>query len=445
MHEQALAENESVGTRPGSSEAIGTHQTEEERIGASLADYYQWEDDDVFGKARAFSTYLASMRARQHDLYRRTLVSGSGHRVHIRDPFTGQVREMIMMASNNYLGLTSHPRVVEAAVRAIREYGAGAGSVPLLAGTLAIHRELEERLAAFKGCEDAMIFAAGYAGNLGALAGLLRPGDLVVNDILNHASIVDGCRMSGATSKVFPHLDLRALERILQRAQGQFRGKMVVVDGVFSMDGDIAPLPELIAICRRHGARLMIDEAHATGVIGAHGRGTPEYWGVEGQVDVVFGTLSKALGGVGGFVASTREVIDYLRIFARPYMFSTALPPAVAASVLAALDVIETEPEWRERLWDNIRYLTSHLRSLGFNLGNAQTAIVPLIIGDDYKVNEMARRLHERGIFVNPVFYPAVSRKLSRVRLSLMATHTREDLDLTLDACEKVGRELGII
>lgn len=414
-------------------------------IGASVADFYQVEAEDVFTKAYGFYEYLTGVRARQHDLYRRTLEGNSAHRAQVQDPFTGQVREMVMMASNNYLGLTSHPKVVEAAIRATREYGAGAGSVPLLAGTMSIHRRLEERLAAFKGCEDAMVFSAGYGSNLGCLAGLLRPGDLAVNDILNHASIVDGCKLAGATLKVYPHQDLRSLARILQKAQGQYQGKLVVVDGVFSMDGDIAPLPELIAICRRFSARLMIDEAHATGVIGAHGRGTPEHWGVEGQVDIVAGTLSKALGGVGGFVASRREVIEYLRIFARAYMFSTALPPAVAAAVLAALDVIENEPELRERLWHNIRYLTRNLRSLGFNLGNAQTAIIPLIIGDDEKVNRMALRLHEMGIFVNPVFYPAVSRKLSRVRLSVMATHTQEDLDLTLEACARAGRELGII
>ncbi len=415
-----------------------------ETVGTSLKDYYQ-VPGDLFAKAHAFSDYLASIRARKHDLYRRTLHSNSEHRVWVRDEFTGQVREMVLMASNNYLGLTSHPKVVEAAIRATREFGAGAGSVPLLAGTMNLHRRLEEKLAQFKGCEDAMVFPAGYSGNLGCLAGLLRPGDLAVNDALNHASIVDGCRMSGAMVKLYPHQDLRSLERILSKAREQYQGILVVVDGVFSMDGDIAPLPELIPLCRRYGARLMIDEAHATGVIGAHGRGTPEHWGVEGQVDIVAGTMSKALGGVGGFVASTREVIDYLRIFARAYMFSTALPPAVAASVLAGLEVIEQEPELRERLWDNIRYLTSNLRNLGFNLGNAQTAIVPLIIGDDFKVNQMALRLHEEGIFVNPVFYPAVSRKLSRVRLSVMATHTREDLDLTLEACAKVGRELDII
>ncbi|HHY94604.1 MAG TPA: pyridoxal phosphate-dependent aminotransferase family protein, partial [Firmicutes bacterium] len=294
-------------------------------VGESLTDYYQVPSEDLFDKAHAFAGYLGEIRSRGHDLYRRTLYTASDHRVQVFDEFTGQVREMVMMASNNYLGLTYHPKVVEAAVRATQEYGAGAGSVPLLAGTMRIHRQLEERLAQFKGCEDAMVFAAGFSSNLGCLAGLLRPGDLAVNDILNHASILDGCKMAGAVIKTYPHQDLRSLERILARAEGQ--GKLVVVDGVFSMDGDIAPLPDLIRICRQYGARLMIDEAHATGVIGEHGRGTPEYWGVEGKVDIVAGTLSKALGGVGGFVASTREVIDYLRIFARSYMFSTALPP----------------------------------------------------------------------------------------------------------------------
>jgi glycine C-acetyltransferase len=317
--------------------------------------------------------------------------------------------------------------------------------VPLLAGTLALHRRLEERLARFKGCEAAVVFATGYSSNVGCVSALARPGDLVVNDILNHASIIDGCRLSGATVKAFPHNDTKALDGLLSRASGEYHGKLVVVDGVFSMDGDIAPLPALIEVCRKHGARLMIDEAHATGVIGAQGRGTPEHHGVEGKVDIVAGTLSKGLGGVGGFVASTAEVVEYVRFYARSYMFSTALPPTVAASVLAALEVIATEPGLRQRLWDNIRYMRERLTAAGFDLGNSQTAIFPLILGDDVKVKEMGRILHELGIYVNPVFYPAVSRKLSRVRLSIMATHTREDLDQTVEACREAGRAVGAL
>ncbi|HAI21654.1 MAG TPA: 8-amino-7-oxononanoate synthase [Clostridiales bacterium UBA8153] len=409
----------------------------------SLADFFELQDPDIFAKTRAFMPFVRANQERGHYLYRRTLVAASANRVLVRDEGTGREREMIMMASNNYLGLTTHPRVIQAGLDAIREFGAGAGSVPLLAGTLALHRQLEARLAELKGCEAAVVFATGYASNVGCVSALARAGDLVVNDILNHASIIDGCRLSGATVKAFPHNNTKALDGLLSRAGGEYHGKLVVVDGVFSMDGDIAPLPELISVCRRHGARLMIDEAHATGVIGAQGRGTPEHHGVEGQVDIVAGTLSKGLGGVGGFVASTAEVVEYVRFYARSYMFSTALPPTVAASVLAALDVIATEPGLRQRLWTNIRYMREKLTAAGFDLGNSQTAIFPLILGDDVKVKEMGRILHELGIYVNPVFYPAVSRKLSRVRLSIMATHTREDLEQTVEACREAGRAAG--
>ncbi|MEW6524822.1 MAG: aminotransferase class I/II-fold pyridoxal phosphate-dependent enzyme [Bacillota bacterium] len=411
----------------------------------SLADFFELPDADIFAKARAFVPFVRSNQEKGHYLYRRTLVAASENRVLVRDESTGREREMIMMASNNYLGLTTHPRVVRAGLDAIREFGAGAGSVPLLAGTLDLHRRLEEKLARFKCCEAAVIFATGYSSNVGCISALARPGDLVVNDALNHASIIDGCRLSGASVKAFPHNNTGSLDKLLSRIGQDHHGKLVVVDGVFSMDGDIAPLPELIDICRRHGARLMIDEAHATGVIGANGRGTPEYHGVEGQVDIVAGTLSKGLGGVGGFVASSAEVVEYIRFYARSYMFSTALPPTVSASLLAALEVIETEPELRNRLWSNIHYMKENLTAAGFDLGNSQTAIFPLILGDDLKVKEMGRLLHEMGIYVNPVFYPAVSRKLSRVRLSIMATHTREDLEKTVAACVEAGRAVGAL
>jgi len=411
----------------------------------SMADFYPGGDKDLFAKTKEFQKFVRFIRDSGHDLYRRTLVSSSGNRVVVQDKYTGEHKEMIMMASNNYLGLTTHPKVVKAGLLAMEQFGVGAGSVPLLAGTITLHKQLEAKIARFKGCEDAIVFPAGYSSNVGCVMGLVREGDVVINDILNHASIIDGCKLSGGTVKAFPHNNMTALRKLLRRLDENYNAKLVIVDGVFSMDGDIAPLPELIDICREHGARLMIDEAHATGVIGENGRGTPEYWGVEGQVDIVAGTLSKALGCIGGFVASTKEVVNYLRFYARSYMFSTALPPAVTAALLAGLEVIETEPDLRQRLWDNIRYMRKNLTDMGWDMGNAQTAIFPLIIGDDFKVKEMARMLNDMGVFVNPVFYPAVSRKLSRIRLSLMATHTREDLDKTLEAVEVAGKKLQLI
>lgn len=412
---------------------------------ASLEDFHQDSSRDIFEKTARFWEYRLYLRERGYDMYGRLLVSPSQGRVLIEDPVTGQVREMVMMGSNNYLGLTTHPKVIAAGLDAYREYGAGAGSVPLLAGTHKLLRRLEERLAEFKSCEDACVFSTGYSSNVGIISGLARPGDIIFNDIYNHASIVDGCKLSKADAKSYPHNNMSSLESILERHRPNYRGAMIVTDGVFSMDGDIAPLPELIALAEKHQARLMIDEAHATGVIGEHGRGTPEHFHVEGKVDIVAGTLSKALGGVGGFVASKKEVVNYLRFYARSNMFSTALPPATAASLIAAIDVIENEPELRARLWENITYMRNSLTSLGFDLGNQATAIFPIITGNDAITKEFARMLHDDGIFANPVFYPAVSRKLSRVRLSVMATHTKEDLDKTIAACERAGRKLGVI
>lgn len=375
----------------------------------------------------------------------RILTSPSERRVKILDRYTNQEREMIMMASNNYLGLTTHPRVVEAALKAVEKYGAGAGSVPLLGGTLEIHKELEDKLAKMKGCEDAIIFTSGYSSNVGCVSALVRKGDVAINDRLNHASIIDGCRLSGGTLRTFKHNDLDSLEKVLQTTDEEFYGKLIIVDGVFSMDGDISRIPEIKKVADKYWAKIMIDEAHATGVIGENGRGTPEHFHMEGQIDIVAGTLSKALGGVGGFVASSKEVINYLRFYARSYMFSTALPPASAGALIAAIDVILTEPDLRKKLWYNINYMTSNLKKMGFDLGNAETAIIPIIIGDDQLLKEMSRDIHQAGIFLNPVYYPAVPKKLSRLRLSLMATHTQEDLDDTLQVLERVGKKYGII
>lgn len=411
----------------------------------NLAHFLELPDRDIFAKTEPFYDHMNELAARQYHHWHRVLSSPSEARVRIIDRYTGREREMINLASNNYLGLTTHPKVVEAGIRAYEKYGAGAGSVPLLGGTLTLHRELEERLAAMKGCEDAIIFTSGYSSNVGCVSGLVRKDDVAINDRLNHASIIDGCRLSGATFKTFRHNDPASLERVLADCDQEFQGKLVIVDGVYSMDGDIARLPEILPLCRKYGARLMIDEAHATGVIGAHGRGTPEHHGLEGQIDIVAGTLSKALGGVGGFVAGPKEVVHYLRFFARSYMFSTALPPATAASLIAAVEVIQEDQQLRERLWHHIRYLTDNLRRLGFNLGNAETAIIPVIVGDQERLFPMSREVHEAGLFINPVYYPAVPKKQDRLRISLMATLEQKDLDYTLEVLEKVGKKYGLI
>jgi glycine C-acetyltransferase len=408
----------------------------------TLADFYDLPESDLFDRARKFGDFVATLRAQHHMQYRRVSTSGSAPVMRVVDPYTGREREMIYLASNDYLNLTRHPRVIAAGRAALEKYGAGAGSVPLLGGTLDLHVALEEAVARFKGTESSILFTSGFGSNCGALLAMLGERDCAILDLYVHASIIDGCKR--AKNEFFRHNDMRSLERVLTQTDGKYRTRLVVVDGVYSMDGDIAPLDRIVELAHAHGAYVMVDEAHATGVIGAHGRGTPEHFGIEGQVDIVAGTFSKGLGGVGGFIASSRELVELLHYYSRSYMFSTAPTPQVTGSLLEALRVIEDEPELRERLWANIRYFRAGLDRLGFNLGNAETAIFPIIIGDDWKVREVCRRLHEADIYVNPVQYPAVSKRLARVRISLMATHTREHLDHTLNVLEDLGREFGI-
>lgn len=410
---------------------------------ASLFDFLSIENADIMERADIFKEYADYTRKVKHDYYRRISLDGSSPLMNIIDPHTGRPKEMIYMASNDYLNLTRHPRVIQAGIKAIKRYGAGAGSVPLLGGTLDIHVALEKKIAKFKGCEDAILYTSGYGANTGSLLGLLQEKDIAIMDRLVHASIIDGCKH--ANMKFFQHNNLSSLERILAISQNKYRTKLVIVDGVYSMDGDIAPLDKIVQIAHSYGAYVMVDEAHATGVIGKHGRGTPEYFGLEGQVDIVAGTFSKALGTVGGFVAAKKELIELLHFYSRSYMFSTAPTPQVCGSLIEALDVIEQEPDIRKSLWDNIHYFRAHLIDLGFNINGSETAIFPIIIGDDYKVKEACRMLHERGIYANLVLYPAVPRKLSRLRLSLMANHTRKHLDYVLDVLEDVGKKLSII
>ncbi|NLY53494.1 MAG: aminotransferase class I/II-fold pyridoxal phosphate-dependent enzyme [Firmicutes bacterium] len=409
----------------------------------SLADFIDIPDQDIMGRARLFAAYAEDSRQRGHAHYRRISLDGSGPTMQVVDPLTGQVNEMIYMASNDYLNLTKHPRTIAAGRAALEKYGSGAGSVPLLGGTLDLHVELEQKIAKFKGCEDAILYTSGFGSNCGTLLAMLTDKDIAILDLLVHASIIDGCK--NTNTRFFRHNDMKSLERALEKAKDKYRTKLVVVDGVYSMDGDIAKLDEIVEMAHSYGAYVMVDEAHATGVIGANGRGTPEHFGIEGKVDIVAGTFSKGLGAVGGFIAANRELIQLLHFFSRSYMFSTAPTPQATGSLIAALDVIETEPELRQQLWDNIHYFRDNLTQLGFDLGNSETAIFPIIIGDDLKVREMCRRCHELGLYVNPVQYPAVPKRLSRLRISLMSAHTREHLDKALNILEHVGKEFGVI
>lgn len=410
---------------------------------ASLFDFFDIENVDIMSRSKIFNKYAIHTKKIKHDYYRRVSIDGSGSTMTVIDQYTGKTKEMIYMASNDYLNLTKHPRTIAAGIKAIEKYGTGAGSVPLLGGTFDIHVELEKKIAKFKGCPNAILYSSGYGANVGSLLGLLQNKDIAIVDRLVHASIIDGCK--GTNVRHFRHNDLKMLEQILVKSKKEYRTKLVIVDGVYSMDGDIAPLDKIVELAHYYGAYVMVDEAHATGVIGKNGRGTPEHFGIEGKVDIVAGTFSKAFGAIGGFVAANEELVQLLHFYSRAYMFSTALPPPIVSSLIEAINVIETEPILRERLWKNINYFKKNLLKLGFNINGSETAIFPIIIGDDYKVKEACKMLHEKGIYANLVLYPAVPRKLSRLRISLMSTHTREHLDKTLEALEDVGKKLNII
>ena len=353
-------------------------------------------------------------------------------------------RDVINLSSNNYLGLTTHPRLREAALKAVKELGVGSGSVRTIAGTMELHMQLERRIAEFKKTEAAVVFQSGFAANAGTVASILGKGDLILSDELNHASIIDGARLSRAEIKVFPHRDVAALERLLEETKS-FPRRLVITDGVFSMDGDIAKMPEVTAAAHRHGAIMMVDDAHASGVLGTAGRGTVDHFKLHGQVDVQVGTLSKAIGVLGGYVCGSKSLIEYLYHRARPFLFSTSHPPAVAAACLAAFDVLEQEPERIERLWANTRRLKEGLTRLGFNTGISETPITPIIVGEADLAMKFSDRLFEKGVFSQGIGYPTVAKGKARLRTIVTATHTEEDLDRALGILGEVGRGLGVI
>ena len=356
---------------------------------------------------------------------------------------TVEGRSVIMIGSNNYLGLTTDPRVREAAKQAVDDYGTSCTGSRYLNGTLRLHREVEERLAHFVGMEAAIVFSTGMQANLGALSALVGPNDYVVLDKENHASIVDGVRLSQGTMKRFRHNDMRHLERVLSGLP-EDAGKMVVVDGVFSMSGDIAPLDEIVALCQRYGARLYVDDAHSLGVLGG-GRGTAAQFGLTEEVDIIMGTFSKSFASIGGFIAGDADVIAYIQHHARALIFSASLPAPNLMAVLAALEIMETEPEHVERLWENGNYMLRELQGLGFNTGSTETPIIPIIIGYDEPTFLTWKLLFERGLYTNPVITPAVPPGQSLLRTSYMATHTREHLDRALEILATTGRQLGLI
>ncbi len=354
----------------------------------------------------------------------------------------GQKR--IMLGSNNYLGLTHHPKVLEAATKALHRYGAGCTGSRFLNGSLDLHEQLEAALAKFLGKESALVFSTGYGANLGLISGLLGRGETVYLDKLDHACIVDGAKLSYGDTQRFNHGDLDHLTRLLER-NTTGKGTMVVVDGVYSMEGDIADIPGLSKICNRFGAALVVDDAHALGVIGPNGDGTGAHWGMQDQVDIIAGTFSKSLASVGGFVAADESVIHFLKHHSRPFIFTASLPPANTAGVLAALQVLQDEPERRTTLWANAKHLADGFRALGFEIGETVTPIIPVLIGPLETTFVVGRKLYAAGVFTNPVVPPAVPPSQCRLRTSVMATHTPAQIDTALEAFGRIGKELGVI
>ncbi len=354
-------------------------------------------------------------------------------------------KTVVNLTSNNYLDLTGHPKLKAAAKAAIDSNGVGAAAVRPIIGTMDLHLALEEKLAKFKGTQAALVFQSGFTVNVACCQSLMNSDkDLLISDELNHASIIDGARLAKAQRKVYPHKDMRALEEILKGAAGT-RRRMVVTDGVFSMDGDVAPLPEIMALADKYDAFVMVDDAHASGVMGPNGRGTPAHFHLSDRVQIQIGTLSKAVGSIGGYVAGERRLIDFLTSVARPFMFSSAHPPSVAATCSAAVDVMLDEPQRIQRLWDNANHFKAGLKTLGFDTGASETPITPVLVGDTFKAQKFSARLFEEGVFALAICYPIVGRGKDRLRTIVSSGHTLKDLDFALEKFAKVGRELGLI
>jgi glycine C-acetyltransferase len=359
-------------------------------------------------------------------------------------------KRVINLASNNYLGLTTHPKLREAALEATRKYGVGSGAVRTIAGTMKIHMELEEKIARFKNVEACVVFQSGFTANAGTVSGILGKEDFIVSDELNHASIIDGARLSRAKILVFRHKDIAHAEEQLASIKDQPGRRLLITDGVFSMDGDIGPLPALCELAEKYGAIMMVDDAHASGVLGSNGRGTIDHFHMHGRVDVQVGTLSKAIGALGGYVCGSRDLIDYLYHRARPFLFSTSHPPSVAATCIAAFDVLEQEPERMEKLWENTRFWKKELGNLGFNIGGrntpaSETPITPIIIGDGRLTMEFSRELFKEGVFGTGIAFPTVPEGKARIRTIMTATHTADQLGQALEVLKRVGKRMGIL
>ena len=359
-------------------------------------------------------------------------------------------KHVINIASNNYLGLTTHPKLREAAMNALKKFGVGSGAVRTVAGTMRIHMELEEKIAKFKNVEACVVFQSGFTANAGTVSAILGKDDFIISDELNHASIIDGARLSRAKIKVFRHKDAAHAEELLKEIKDQPGHKLLITDGVFSMDGDIGPLPVLCDVAEKYGAIMMVDDAHSSGVLGKNGRGTIDHFNVHGRVDIQVGTLSKAIGALGGYVCGSKDLIDFLYHRARPFLFSTSHPPSVAATCIAAFDLLEEEPQLMDQLWANTRFFKKELGGLGFNIGGqntptSETPITPIIIGDGKLTMDFSRELFKEGVFATGIAFPTVPEGKARIRTIMSATHTQDQLTRALEVLKKVGKRMGII
>lgn len=438
-------------SRPHKLETLGSEHSEPsdsahaqaEDDPRTMKDFVNVPNRDLFHKAREFRKFYVAKQQAQLYWYGMPLESQCRNRAVIYDEVTGRRREFLMFASNNYLGLASHPEVIEAIADGARRYGATNTGCRLIGGSNVLHKELERRLAKLKRREACIVYPSGYSANLGCISALVGRNDLVFTDAINHMSIQDGCKLSGASRKIYQH-SMESLENTLKKYADYDGGKLIVTDGVFSMHGDIVDLPRLVELGQQYGARVMVDDAHSTGVLGQSGSGTAEHFGMKGSVDLELGTMSKALASVGGFVCADEEVVEYLRFYSNSYVFAATIPAAVASGVIASLDVMEREPQRLSRLWSNIHRLRGHLLGAGFNLERSNSAIIPVVVGDDRKTLELGRAVRARGMYCQTVVFPGVAVGDARLRISITSEHTEEDLDLAAQIVIDAAKEVKI-
>ncbi|MBQ4844635.1 aminotransferase class I/II-fold pyridoxal phosphate-dependent enzyme [Pseudoalteromonas sp. MMG005] len=410
----------------------------------TMRDFVADGSPDLFNKVRKFNDFYASHEKTGDFWYGMPLSSKCENRAIIFDAYQNKEREFLMFASNNYLGLANEPRVVSAISDAVKQYGATNTGCRLIGGTNHLHLELEERLARFKGREACIVFPSGYSANLGTISALMGPKDTIITDVYNHMSIQDGCKLSGAKKRIYKHNDMASLEEVLKNCSDTDGGKLIVADGVFSMHGNIVKLPEMVRLARKYQARILIDDAHSTGILGATGSGTAEHFNLKHEVDLELGTMSKTLAGMGGFVCGDKEVIDYLRFYANSYVFAATIPAHVAAGLIQCIDIMETQPQRLENLWSNVNYLHSALRECGFDTGDSESAIIPIVIGDEKRTMELGHHVRQMGMFCQTVVFPGVAVGDARLRISVLSQHTKEDLDQAIEILIKAAKEVGL-